>query len=108
VVSAIYDKTGMNRKEVGRVLDIFAHEIKAALIQRCVIELRGFGTFEVKVRKARSNARNPKTGEAISVRSHGIVSFRPGRELRQDVWNVAEAEEGSAQGESLEEASPSV
>jgi integration host factor subunit beta len=55
-----------------------------------VIELRGFGTFEVKVRKARPKARNPKTGEAISIHSHGVVAFRSGRELKQDVWTIAD------------------
>ena len=93
VVTTLYDKTGMNRKEIGTVLDLFVQEIKAALMQRYVVELRGFGTFEVKVRKGRARARNPKTGETISVRSHGIVSFRPGRELKQDVWNIVGEEE---------------
>jgi len=90
VVNALYEKTGMNRKEVRMVLDLFVHEVKSALMRGCVIELRGFGTFEVKVRKARSGVRNPKTGEVISVRSRGAVSFRPGRELKRDAWNIAE------------------
>jgi integration host factor subunit beta len=105
-VSAIYGKTGMSRKEVGRVLDVFVNEVKEALARGHVIELRGFGTFEVKVRKARSNARNPKTGEAVSVRSHGIVSFRPGRELRQDVWNVADGDPGAPPAEAPAPPSP--
>ena len=89
-VSALYYKTGMNRKEIGSILDLFMSEVKAALEKRCVVELRGFGTFEVKVRKARPKARNPRTGEAISVGPHGVVSFRPGRELRQGVWKIAD------------------
>jgi len=98
VVSAVYGKTGMNRKEVARVLDIFVHEVKSALMRGCAVELRGFGTFEVKVRKARPNARNPKTGEAVSVLPRGTVSFRPGRELKQDVWDVAAEGAGATGG----------
>ena len=90
IIDAVYDKTGMNRKEIRTVLDIFISEVKTALIQRNVIELRGFGTFEVKVRKARPRARNPRTGQTISIRPHGIVSFRSGRELKQDVWNITD------------------
>jgi integration host factor subunit beta len=88
IVDALYDNTGIYRKDIRRIIDLFFNEIKYALIRHDVIELRGFGTFEIKVRKGRSRARNPKTGETISVRPHGIVCFRPGQELRQDVWLI--------------------
>jgi len=92
IVDAVYDKTGMNRKEISSVIDLVIGEIKNALMERCVIELRGFGTFEVKMRKARPRARNPRTGEIISIRSHGNVTFRPGRELKQDAWAITDEE----------------
>lgn len=92
IVDAVYDHTGMNRKEISTVIDLVIDEIKTALLERCVIELRGFGTFEVKMRKARLRARNPRTGEIISIRSHGNVTFRPGRELKQDVWTITDEE----------------
>jgi integration host factor subunit beta len=88
IVDALYDNTGMERKEIRKVIDLFFDEIKNALMRRDVIELRGFGTFEIRVRKGRSRARNPKTGETLSVRPHGIVCFRPGRELKQDAWII--------------------
>jgi len=90
IIDAVYDKTGMTRKEIGMVMDLIINEIKAALMENRVIELRGFGTFEVKMRKARPRARNPRTGEIISIRSHGNVCFRPGRELRQEAWTLAD------------------
>ena len=88
IIDAVYEKTGMSRTEVISVLDLFIDEMKDALVRRQVIELRGFGTFEVKVRKARPRARNPRTGETIGIRSHGAVSFRSGRELKQAVWVI--------------------
>ncbi|MCL1837334.1 MAG: HU family DNA-binding protein [Treponema sp.] len=88
IVDALYEKTGMNRREISKLIDNFIGEIKTALVQRNIIELRGFGTFEVKVRKARPRARNPRTGQTISIRPHGIVTFRSGRELKQDVWVI--------------------
>jgi len=95
IVDAVYDKVGMSRKEIGTVVDLFLGEVKAALMQRHVIELRGFGTFEIKMRKARMRARNPRTGEIISIRPHGNVTFRPGRELKQEAWNITDEEPSS-------------
>ena len=89
-VDALYEKTGMNRKEIRTIIDMFIGEIKEALMLRNIIELRGFGTFEVKIRKARPKARNPRTGQTISIRSRGVVTFRPGRELKQDAWNITD------------------
>jgi len=97
LVDAVYGKTGMERKDIRFMLDVFVHEIKSALSRGSVIELRGFGTFEVKVRKPRPNARNPKTGEAVVARQRGAVSFRPGRELRLGVWGIGEV--ADAEGE---------
>jgi integration host factor subunit beta len=90
IVDALYEKTGMNRSEIRGAIDLFIDEIKDALMRRQVIELRGFGTFEVKVRKARPRARNPRTGENIATRSHGVVVFRSGRELKQAVWIITD------------------
>ena len=90
IIDALYEKTGMSRAEIRGVIDLLIDEMKEALIRRQVIELRGFGTFEVKVRKARPRARNPRTGETITIRSHGVVSFRSGRELKQSVWNITD------------------
>jgi integration host factor subunit beta len=91
IIDSIYEKTGMNRKEIRSVVDLFIDDIKDALIRQRIIELRGFGTFETRIRKGRQMARNPRTGESVSVTSHGIAAFRPGRELKQDVWNLGEA-----------------
>jgi len=93
IIDAMYEKTGMTRTEIRSSIDLFFDEIKEALMRRQVIELRGFGTFEVKVRKARRRARNPKTGENITSRSHGAVTFRAGRELKQAVWNINDNKE---------------
>jgi len=88
IVDAIYNKVGIDRKTIRSVVDLFIDEVKGSLVSNKVIELRGFGTFEVKIRKGRQKARNPKTGEIFSVNSHGIAAFRPGRELKQNVWKI--------------------
>ena len=45
------------------------------------IEIRGFGSFVVKLRRAR-DGRNPKTGEIVSVSSKRVPFFKVGKELR--------------------------
>jgi integration host factor beta subunit len=48
------------------------------------IEIRGFGSFGVKQRRARQG-RNPKTGALVKVDAKRIPYFRAGKELRTDV-----------------------
>lgn len=48
------------------------------------VELRGFGSFRLKVRNAR-NARNPKTGEKVNVGKKIVPAFRAGRALKSAV-----------------------
>ncbi len=76
------------KSELVRIVDTLLFEIKEALASGSVIELRGLGTFEVKVRKGRQCARNPRTGETVSVENHGVAVFRPGKELKNRVWDL--------------------
>ena len=54
------------------------------LIEQGRIELRNFGVFEVKRRKARK-ARNPRTGEKVDVPPKCVVTFKPGKEMEEKV-----------------------
>lgn len=86
IVEKIHNSLDLNRQDVQQILDSFFDEIKRALKDGQVIELRGFGTFEVRIRKGKERARNPKTGEFVSVDEHGVAIFRPGKELKEMVW----------------------
>ncbi len=92
IVETISLKTDIERKDIHEVVDMFLGELKQGLTDGCVIELRGFGTFEVRIRKGRKKARNPKTGESVSVESHGVAAFRPGKELKKAVWPLSPGE----------------
>ncbi|MDR1143435.1 MAG: integration host factor subunit beta [Spirochaetaceae bacterium] len=94
IIDSVYGKTNLNRKDIKILVDLVFEGIKDALSTGTVTELRGFGTFEIRIRKGRQKARNPKTGEAVSVTSHGAVIFRPGRELKQAVWPLSSPEPG--------------
>ena len=52
------------------------------------IEIRGFGSFSLRHRKARV-ARNPKTGTPVPMASKNIPYFKPGKLLRDRIRNTA-------------------
>jgi integration host factor subunit beta len=86
IIDQIHEKLSVSRNEIHDVIDEFFEELKEALQDDRVIELRGFGTFEIRTRKGREKARNPKTGEIVPVDTHGVAVFRPGKELKQLAW----------------------
>ena len=88
LIEALHESSTLNRKEIHILIDSLFEEIKNAVLGGKTVELRGFGTFEVKLRKGRKRARNPKTGEIVSVDDHGVAAFRPGRELKKASWTL--------------------
>lgn len=90
IIEAIFEKTQVNRKTIHAVVDQFFDEVKQALMEDRVVELRGFGTFEIRTRKGREKARNPKTGEVVPVQNHGVTVFRPGKDLKKKTWELRE------------------
>ena len=87
IVEIIHPDVDISKKHIHQVLGLFFDAIKAGLFDRQTIELRGFGTFEIRRRKGRK-ARNPKTGASVNVGDHGVVAFRPGQELKQRAWQL--------------------
>ena len=79
----------IGREIIHQVLDGLFEELKVGLAAEKIIELRGLGTFEVRTRAGKDHARNPKTGEIVSVDTHGVVFFRAGKELQELVWNLS-------------------
>ncbi len=93
IVEAIHQELDLKQDEILDVLGAFFTIIKESLGQDKIVELRGLGTFEVRTKKGRSQARNPKTGEIVSVETHGVPNFRSGRELKQLTWPLRRDEE---------------
>ncbi len=63
LVESVYQNTNCEKRIVQDVVEQLLEELKEALKAGNTIELRGLGTFEPRLRKGRSRARNPKTGE---------------------------------------------
>ncbi|NIZ18761.1 integration host factor subunit beta [Spirochaetales bacterium BR151] len=77
----------VSKSEIHEVIEEFFAEVKDGLAGGRIVELRGFGTFELRHRVGRERARNPRTGETLKVDSHSVAVFRPGRELKSKVWS---------------------
>jgi integration host factor subunit beta len=104
LIAAVHEKIGLEKGQIKTVLDFLVEEIKTSLSQRKAVEIRGFGTFEVRTRGARTGARNPRTGEAVAVAAHGVVAFKPGKKLKQTVWTlVDDAAEGDGKAAEIRE-----
>ncbi len=88
IIENIHESSGVKRSDVRVVIDSLFDELRGALGEDRIIELRGFGTFEVRTRKGREKARNPKTGEIVPVESHGVAVFRPGKCLKGIAWSL--------------------
>ena len=89
IVEHIYPEVAVSKKNIQKILDLFLEQVKSGLLSDKVVELRGFGTFEVKTRKARKG-RIHKTGERVEVEDHGVAAFRPGRELKEKAWDIGQ------------------
>lgn len=72
--------------EVERVVAIVFESVAQTLEKGARVELRGFGTFAPRHRKARAG-RNPRTGVPVSVPEKFVPFFRAGKELREKIDN---------------------
>ena len=88
LVESVHDKVKCEKKVVQSVFEALLDEIKDSLKAGSTIELRGFGTFELRLRKGREKARNPKTGAPVSVEPHYVAAFRSGQELKNALWEL--------------------
>jgi integration host factor beta subunit len=84
LVDEIADRTGLTKKDVAETVDEFLNAVARALEHGKHIEIRGFGTFKVKDRKARI-ARNPRTGDAVEVPARRVPVFKVSKELKDKV-----------------------
>ncbi|MCP3099604.1 integration host factor subunit beta [Myxococcus sp. K15C18031901] len=70
------------RRELEAIVHAVFDCMAGSLVAGRRIELRGFGVFAVRTRRARTG-RNPKTGQMVSVPQRRTLSFAAGKELRE-------------------------
>ena len=84
IVKTISDEIGLTQLKTKEIVQKTFDAIVKTLVEDGRIELRNFGVFEVKRRAARK-ARNPRTGEKVFVKEKFVVTFKPGKEMEEQV-----------------------
>jgi nucleoid DNA-binding protein len=84
IVRQIAERCELTQLETKEIVQQTFDAIVETLLKEGRIELRNFGVFEVKQRKARK-ARNPRTGDKVDVPPKNVVTFKPGKEMEEKV-----------------------
>jgi nucleoid DNA-binding protein len=87
IVKQISEELELTQLKTKEIVQKTFEAIVDTLLREKRIELRNFGVFEVKRRKARK-ARNPRTGERVDVEPKNVVTFKPGKEMEEKVRNM--------------------
>jgi nucleoid DNA-binding protein len=89
LVNQMSDQSGLSRAETYTILALLMENITDHLARNRGIVLRTFGTFEVRVTKAKIG-RNPKAPEkAVPIPARAVVKFVPGKEMREQVAGLS-------------------
>lgn len=84
IANLLSDKYRVSQVDSKKIVQGTFDMIIETLLKKGRIELRNFGVFMVKNRKARK-ARNPKTGEPVMVPERKVVTFKPGRVMIEKI-----------------------
>ena len=84
LIGSVAEKTGLTKKDSEKAVKAAFESIEKALASGERVQLIGFGTFEVRKRKARKG-RNPQTGEEIKISAAKVPAFKAGKALKDAV-----------------------
>ena len=90
IVRSISEDLGLTQLQTKQIVQKVFQAILNTLAEEGRVELRNFGVFEVKRRGPR-RARNPRTGEKVSVPEKSVVTFKPGQTMQQRVEALGNA-----------------
>lgn len=84
LIESVASKADLPRAVAERAVNTVFDDIVEALRQGEKVNISGFGSFSVSVRKARTG-RNPKTGESIEIAETRAAKFKPGKTLKESL-----------------------
>ncbi len=84
LVDVLAAKGQARKKDVKQMMDAFFSEVAGALGKGGKVQITGFGTFEVRNRKARSGVK-PGTTTKIKIPASKYPAFKPGKALKDQV-----------------------
>ncbi|MDQ0477444.1 HU family DNA-binding protein [Chryseobacterium gotjawalense] len=78
LVNTISNKLGTEKNETQKVIEAFMQEIRTSMYNGDNVYLRGFGSFIIKTRAAKTG-RNISKNTAIEIPAHNIPAFKPSK-----------------------------
>lgn len=84
LISVVAEKAGLTKKDTEKVVNAVFDGIGDALAKGDKVQVIGFGTFDVRERKAREG-RNPATGDTITIPAVKVPVFKAGKALKDNV-----------------------
>lgn len=84
IVKAVAETTGFQKDTVLKVVEAYMETVKDSLIKGNPVYLRGFGSFIIKKRAAKS-ARNITAKTTVNIPAHNIPAFKPAKEFVENV-----------------------
>ncbi len=84
LVAEVAKQADVAKSVAAAVLEALTDTVKTSVAKGQKVALVGFGTFEKRVRNART-ARNPRTGETIKVAKTNVPAFKPGAAFKESV-----------------------
>lgn len=81
IVGIIATRSGLTKQETETVVDGFIQTIIESLKSGERIEIRGFGTFNVR-KKNKRMAHNPRTGEKVLIKEKYVPTFKISKEFK--------------------------
>jgi len=94
IVNRVYEKVGFTRKEAVDAVEVLFNEIKSKLAGGENVRISGFAGFYLRQKKERI-ARNPKTGELITIKARRVLTFKPSRQLLESTDRGSDVSEDS-------------
>ncbi len=82
LVIRVANKLGMTQSDAAKIIEGTFDVLSKSLADGKRWELRDFGVFEVKTRASRMG-RNPRTGDQVPVPERRVVTFRPGKKMKE-------------------------
>jgi integration host factor subunit beta len=82
IIKILADQVGLTRRQAAEVLSLVLDRVVDAIRRGEKVELRGFGSFRTRNRRARAG-RNPRTGAQVAVPPKVVPYFKPGKQLRE-------------------------
>ncbi|MBS1616190.1 MAG: integration host factor subunit beta [Bacteroidetes bacterium] len=87
IINKISEKTGVPKVDVLVTVEAFFKEVKGALEEGEPVHVRGFGSFLLK-RRAAKTARNIRQNTAVQIPEHTIPAFKPSVEFANLVRDI--------------------